>query len=81
MFKAIFTRSQANLNKTIKPSSELVANIKKLWYPFLLPTNVQILRIKELKLDFDFSNKKIECIFLNIFINKIKVLTTCTNLF
>ena len=55
------------------------ADAKKLRYQSLLPTNIQTLRIKELKSNLYSSNKKIEYVFLNILINRIKILVVCTN--
>lgn len=62
-----------------KLGHESIANAKRLWYPLLLSTNIQNLRIKELKPDSYSSNKEIEYIFLDASINRIRVLAICRN--
>lgn len=62
-----------------KPGQKLVANAKKLQYPSLPFANIQTLRIREKELDLYFSDKKIEYVFLEEPIDRIKVLATYTN--
>ena len=62
-----------------KSGCKSVANAEKLQYPSLPPANIQTFRIRELEFDFYFSDKKIEYISLDIPIDGIKVLVTCTN--
>lgn len=65
--------------KQKKLGRKSVANVKKLWYLSLPLANVQLLRIRELESDPYFSNKEIKYVFLNAFMDKIRVLTTQTN--
>lgn len=62
-----------------KPGCESVTNGKKLRLPSLLSANVYMLRIGELEPNFYLSNKKVEYVSLEIPINRIRVLATCTN--
>lgn len=57
-----------------KPGRESVANVEKLWYPFLPPANVQILRIGKVESDPYFSDEK--SISLNAPIDRIGVLAS-----
>lgn len=70
--KSIFIRQE-------KLKCESVANVKKLWYLLLLSTNVWILKIGKANLNSYSSNKEIEYVFSDVSINKICILTICTN--
>lgn len=56
-----------------------VANVKKLRYPFLPPTYIYILRIRELEPDPYFFNE--EYVSLNVCIDNIEIFATCINQF
>lgn len=61
-----------------KPGRKSVANAKKLHDLFLLLTNIQMLKIKELELHLYLFNKE-KYIPLDVYIDGIKILATCTN--
>ena len=65
--------------KREKPDCKSINNAKKLQYPFLLLTNILMLRIGELKSNLYFSDKKIEYISLDTSINGIEALVAYTN--
>lgn len=70
--KSIFIRQE-------KLKCESIAKIKKLWYLLLPSINVWILKIRKTNLNSYSSNKEIKYVFLDVSINKISILTFCTN--